>query len=64
MKAKDLAVGDRVWCVLPYDGGKGWGTITGFVHMGATVEFDKDAHNVFVKRRDVALRSIVRKEET
>lgn len=65
MRAKDLAVGDRVWIVLPYEQGRGWATINKLVHMGARVTFDQDYSYIFQWRdREVTLRQILKKENS
>lgn len=69
MKRADLKTGDRVWVVLPYEGGRGWaevislhGTTKILVHFesGSTAaNFDTD---LGVRGRYVSPRSIVKKE--
>lgn len=47
MKRSALSVGDRVWIVLPYEGGRGWAEI---LHLGdkhALVRFEADYRHIY-----------------
>jgi hypothetical protein len=64
VKRSDLKVGDRVWVVLPYEGGRGWATLLDFVDSGARVSFQRFYNHINNwQDREVSLRQIHKKEE-
>lgn len=64
MKRADLKAGDRVWIVLPYEGGRGWATVIATGDLdGVRVEFDHEYSHIFQwQNRIVSPRQIVKKE--
>lgn len=64
MRRKDLAVGDRVWIVLPYSGGRGWATVLTLGDGYALVRFDNAYRHIFHwEWKTVLYRYIIRKEQ-